>query len=121
MSRTHISIDYSGVAQISLSNTAKTCLYRFLQEALTNVLKHAYADYVRVRFSHATDMVSLSVEDNGQGFDPQIAVPAEHQSKHLGLSNMRERLTLLGGWLELDTQPGRGTRLVAHIPEEKFA
>jgi signal transduction histidine kinase len=68
--------------------------------------------------SYAADTVSLLVEDDGQGFDTPVVslsqVPG--QLKGIGLLGMQERLELLGGRLEIESEPGQGTRLVAHVP-----
>ncbi len=113
---TRIPIDYRGTTAILLGDTAKTYLYRFLQEALTNVLKHAQASRVWVRLSDEANKVSLSIEDDGRGFNPNLETGAEDKTPHFGLSMMQERLSLLGGRLELVSSPGQGTHLVAHLP-----
>jgi PAS domain S-box-containing protein len=115
----HIPIYYVGLEGIPLQTTTKSYLYRTLQEELTNVAKHARAAHVWVRLTNARGLVILSVKDDGQGFDPQLDATVNSQLNHIGLSGMRERIGFLGGWLEIDSRPGWGTRLVAFIPEEK--
>jgi PAS domain S-box-containing protein len=112
--RTQLSIDYAGAELPALSEAANICLYRFLQEALTNVAKHAYANQVWVALRYDAEMVSLAVEDDGQGFDKQAGTSAG-----IGLLGMQERIELLGGRLEIESWPGQGTRLTAHIPLQK--
>jgi PAS domain S-box-containing protein len=112
--RTQLSVDYIGADLPTLPEAVSMCLYRFLQEALTNVAKHADASQVWVGLRGRAEMVSLWVEDNGQGFDEEARLSAG-----LGLLGMQERIELLGGQLKIESQPGQGTRLTAHIPLEK--
>lgn len=79
-------------------------LYRIAQEALRNVVKHARAHSLRVELLTTSTQVSLTIQDDGQGFDPQ-AVPADH----FGLRIMRERAAAIGAALALDTRIGQGT------------
>jgi signal transduction histidine kinase len=93
-----------------LSSDAETALYRIVQEALTNVVKHAGARRVSIVLTRRDGGVAAVVEDDGQGFDPE----GEHEG--LGLLGIRERLALLGGGLEIESAPGKGTTLVAEVP-----
>jgi len=88
--------------------------FRIIQEALVNVRKHANADQVWVRIEPDDGRVRIAIEDDGQGFDP--AQPATDARHGLGLQAMRERAESVGGWLEIDAQSGRGTRIVAWLP-----
>jgi signal transduction histidine kinase/HAMP domain-containing protein len=119
--RTQLSIDYLGAELPVLPEAVNICLYRFLQEALNNVAKHARANQVRVALSYEAAMVSLLVEDDGQGFDKQSMLSASRRPMDagLGLLGMQERLDLVGGWLEVESHPGQGTHLTAHIPCEE--
>ncbi len=118
--RTQLSIDYLGAELPVLPEAVNICLYRFLQEALTNVAKYARANQVRVVLSYDAATVHLSVEDDGQGFDKQavLSFSGRPMGAGIGLLGMQERLDLLGGWLEIESHPGQGTRLAAHIPCE---
>ena len=89
----------------------ETVLYRLVQEALTNVVKHAAATRVNIVLSHRDGGVSVIVEDDGRGFEPEAV-----RSDALGLVGMRERLALLGGTLAVESSPGAGTSLVAFVP-----
>jgi signal transduction histidine kinase len=115
---TRLPIDYAGTELPALPDEVTICFYRVLQEALTNVAKHAHANHVWVALRCNADTLSLSVEDDGQGFDAQTAVSVSRQPQSIGLLGMRERLELLGGRLEIKSQPGQGTRLVAYAPRE---
>jgi signal transduction histidine kinase len=84
-------------------------LYRVVQEALTNVARHAAAERVRVRLRAENGQVHLAVEDDGRGV-------AGEPVPHLGLLGMRERVTAVGGVLEIGSAPGAGFRLEATIP-----
>ncbi len=87
-------------------------LYRIAQEALANAAAHAGADAVRVELVAGEREVTLRVEDRGRGFDPEQL----KSTRRLGILGMRERVELLGGEFELDTAPGRGTRVEVRLP-----
>jgi PAS domain S-box-containing protein len=91
----------------------ETAVYRIVQEALTNVARHAGVSEVRVRLWASRDMLGVQIEDQGVGFDPEAALAASNTS---GLAGMRERLALLGGHLAVDSAPGAGSRLMAELP-----
>jgi signal transduction histidine kinase len=84
-----------------------------IQEALTNIRKHAGASKAWVRFEQDGDRVRISVEDDGRGFDP--AQVAGEGQQYFGLQIMRERAESVGGSLELDAWPGQGTRIVMRV------
>jgi signal transduction histidine kinase len=86
-------------------------LYRIAQEALQNTVKHAHAHSVDLHLGQIAGDVILEVHDHGVGFDPQGSFPG-----HLGLRSMHERVSYLGGTLEIASAPRHGTRIVAHIP-----
>ncbi|WP_422010180.1 CHASE3 domain-containing protein [Roseateles sp.] len=89
----------------------RLALYRLVQEALTNVMRHAKARNVRVSLGEADGWLQLSIRDDGQGFSPD-AVGAGHH----GLIGMRYRIESLGGTLQLLSSPGRGTLVLARLP-----
>jgi two-component system sensor histidine kinase UhpB len=92
-------------------------LYRVVQEALTNVAKHAVAGEVRVELVRRSDEVIAAVEDDGQGFDVEDMMRLRERG--LGLFGMQERLALVGGQLVIDSTPGRGTRIHARVPSRR--
>jgi PAS domain S-box-containing protein len=108
--RTSLSIDYRGVELPELPEEISICLYRFVQEALTNVLRHAKASSVKVTLSYRKNMITLTVLDDGQGMN------TTYYLEGIGLQGMRERLNLLGGRLELRSSPGNGVRVSACLP-----
>ncbi len=89
----------------------ETVLYRVVQEALTNVVKHAGAERVSIVITQGDDGIRVVVEDDGRGFRPE-----EIHEDALGVVGMRERVALVGGTLDLESAPGAGTALVAYIP-----
>lgn len=98
--------------EIEPSGTIAVNLYRILQEALNNVLKHSSATQVKVELSADQQNFYLTVKDNGTGFD----VPAAIKNGGLGISGMRERIGVLGGKLLIRSFPGEGTTLVMNCP-----
>jgi len=89
---------------------AETALYRIVQEALTNVVKHADARRVSITLVRKDASAVVVVEDDGQGFDPASA-----RAGALGFAGMRERVELIGGRLTVESAPGAGTTLVAEV------
>lgn len=96
-----------------LPSQAELVLYRIAQEALTNAAKHAGAHHVDMRLVREPGAISLSVSDDGRGFDPTNLSSNE---QGLGLFGMRERAELAGGSLSISTTCGRGTTIAARIP-----
>lgn len=95
----------------AMQGEAATHLYRILQEALNNVLRHAGANHVSISLERDVGVLRLDVRDDGMGFDV-IAIGAAG----LGLTSMRERAQMLRGTLDVRSIPGRGTHLQAHLP-----
>jgi signal transduction histidine kinase len=89
-------------------------LYRIIQEALTNVRRHAHANRVRIHLSRRGNTIRCTVSDNGVGFDPAATVQSALPG--LGLLGIRERLTALGGKLRIQSAEGQGTRLEITVP-----
>jgi PAS domain S-box-containing protein len=112
----HIRVEKAfAVKEENIPRTLKTTIFRILQEATANVVKHAGADHVRVGLAHRDDLLELTVEDNGQGFDPDGL--ATNGARHsVGLRSMRERARLTGGTWTLESGVGRGTRIRAWWP-----
>ena len=92
-----------------LSPEVQLCLYRVAQEALSNVAKHSGSTRAVVRLTAADNIARLEVEDNGVGFDPAVS------AQGMGLASMRERLRSIRGELEIMSQTGEGTRIVAIV------
>jgi signal transduction histidine kinase len=102
-------------ARRQLPAVAQAALLRICQESLTNMRKYAEARNVEVTLDFALDSVTLSVADDGVGFDPD-AVRIEEGRGGFGLTGMRQRARLLQGDVEIASAPGKGTRVEARIP-----
>jgi len=96
----------------------ETALFRITQQALTNVARHAEAHSVTVLLEHRGTSVQLIVEDNGKGFDLAQVMDSRPHEGNLGLYCMRERASLIGGTLTIESTPGRGTAVFVRIPVE---
>jgi signal transduction histidine kinase len=95
-----------------LAPTVSSTMYRLLQEALTNVARHSRARKVSVELKRDASMIELRVRDNGIGFN----VDRARARSSLGLRGMLERVTLLGGTIEIESRADRGTVLRARVP-----
>lgn len=101
-------------AERRLESVREVVIFRGLQELLGNVRDHAQATQVRISLDMDESRIRAVVEDNGQGFDPQTT--AGGAQKTIGLSALQERIDLLGGLLQIDSQSGQGTRVMMEIP-----
>lgn len=99
-----------------LPTRLETSLFRISQEAISNIIKHAEASHVSIRLSYDRDL-SLLIEDDGVGFETN-GESAPSGVEHMGLFGMRERAAAVGGRIEIDSSPGRGTILRVIIPLE---
>ncbi len=104
-----------GNKDAKLPEELEVCLFRILQEALTNVQKHARATHVSVEFMIEPSEVRLQVQDDGCGFAIPVKLSQFMDVRHFGLVGVRERLDLVGGKLHLSSTPGTGTCLEARI------
>ncbi len=100
-----------------LPGAAETTLYRIVQEALTNAVKHAQAKNIWIRAWLKDKVLHCSIRDDGAGFDPH-AVQASGSRKGLGLVAMRERLSAVGGTLWIESSQRRGTEILIRLPME---
>jgi PAS domain S-box-containing protein len=105
-------VDYSN----GVSGEVAIACFRVAQEALTNVVRHAQAQHAWLELSKRESTVELVVRDDGVGFDVTTARERAARNGRLGLLGMSERVQILGGSLEVDSQPGRGTRIRASFP-----
>jgi signal transduction histidine kinase len=115
--RLHVVLNFEADQNIPVvSDVHSITMYRFLQEALTNVSRHARANRVWVELMVEEDFLSLTVQDNGAGFE------ATADKYGIGIVGLQERMTLVGGDLFVNSTPGRGTIITARVPlhmEEK--
>jgi PAS domain S-box-containing protein len=99
--------------EFDLDSNLATAVFRIVQEALTNVARHAAASEVTVSVEETATGINLAVTDNGRG------ISAENGKKTFGLLGMRERITILGGTFDIDSQPGHGTHVSCWLPFPK--
>ncbi len=108
--------DHDLPATMSLSGAQQVLIFRLLQEALTNVVKHAGARHILVRWGCAPDALSVEVEDDGRGFPEE-----QSATHHFGLQGMRERLRRVGGDLAILSRPGSGSVVSIRWPRDPGA
>ncbi len=96
-----------------LEDDMRAMLFQAARELLVNALKHAEADTVRIGVRREDSMVRVSVEDDGTGFDPDDVSAGAGATEGYGLFSIRERIKHMGGWLQIESKPGAGTR--AHL------
>jgi two-component system NarL family sensor kinase len=99
-----------------LSPAVELNLFRIVQEAVTNIEKHAQAKSVRLQIQRDGDFVVLNIKDDGLGFDAKTVKAAKKMRHGLGLTNMRERALSLGGTCEIKSKPGQGTDISVRVP-----
>jgi signal transduction histidine kinase len=100
---------FDGAAR--LPGAVETASYRVVQEALTNVVRHAHASSSRVSVARGRDRLRVTVDDDCVGFTPD-----PDAASALGLRGMHERAALAGGWLRIDSRPGAGTAVLLEVP-----
>lgn len=101
-----------------VSLPVKIVLYRVLQESLSNAYRHSGVNQAVVYLRSQQNMIVLEIVDRGRGFElanPQLSQHTTN-AKHIGLCGMRERVELVGGELQLISQPGQGTRVIVQVP-----
>lgn len=110
----HIPVDlFIYCPQGRLSSAHETALYRIIQEALTNIARHAQASRASVLVQQRDDQIIAIIEDDGRGFSPEKV-----SHRRLGLAGMQERAELLGGQLTVESAPGQGTTIFVRLPLE---
>ncbi len=116
--RNRIPIDFhsTGIDRDRLPPDIETTLYRIVQEALTNILKHAEASRASLILERRNDHILAIVEDNGCGFDVDGIKQSPNIRRKLGLLGMQERVSQVGGTLNIESAPGAGTTLFVRIP-----
>ncbi|HJV53839.1 MAG TPA: PAS domain S-box protein [Noviherbaspirillum sp.] len=99
-----------------LAPNAETAIFRVIQEALTNVVRHAEARHVSVKLENYRGQLQVKVRDDGRGFDAAAGRQLLARDGCMGLSGMEERITLLSGRFDIRSEPGKGTMVWAEIP-----
>ncbi|MFT3744807.1 MAG: ATP-binding protein [Pyrinomonadaceae bacterium] len=106
----------TGLSKARLNHDTETHLYRITQESLNNILKHAQANLVTVLLEKRDEHVILIIEDDGRGFENNTSRNSKDSDMGLGLIGMRERAILVGGELEVESSPGKGTTIFVRVP-----
>ncbi len=116
--RTGIEVDYQfiGPDDVRLPAKVETALYRVVQEAMTNVLRHAGARRVSIVLQFSPGQAVAVIEDDGIGFDAEATTAKAGDRGRLGLIGMQERMAQIGGTLTLESAPSRGTTVIAGVP-----
>jgi signal transduction histidine kinase len=124
-----VEVQIEGVGRLE-AHEAELALYRIVQEAITNALRHSRARRIRVRLERCDGTVVATVEDDGVGFDTARLLTSPHGERGLGLFGMRERAEYVGGRVDVRSTLGRGTVVRAavpaggaagHVPEDVFS
>lgn len=110
--RIQVRLNFLGLLDRRLDLCLETCVYRIIQEALTNIARHAQATEVTIFLEGREETLRGGVEDNGLGFEPENI----DQAKHMGIYGMRERIQLLGGSFHIDSDKGIGAMISFEIP-----
>lgn len=111
-----IVVEVEGVGRLEAPEV-ELALYRIVQEAITNAIRHSRADRIQVRLEARNGVVVATVEDNGVGFDVERYRDSEGGADRLGLFGMRERAEYVGGRVEVRSEPGVGTTVRAEVPK----
>jgi signal transduction histidine kinase len=101
-----------------LSPQIETAFYRIVQEALNNIAKHAQADRVEISLVKRDSRIYASIQDNGKGFDLDRVLHPESPERGVGIVGIQERVSLLGGQMDIQSRPGFGTLIHIEIPYE---
>jgi len=112
--RQKMEIDFKSDVSSAVPLEVGVCLFRVLQEALHNALKHSGVRHIEVQVSEHLNEVHLLVRDSGKGFDVEAAI----RSRGLGLTSMQERVRLLSGSIEIQSKPMGGTTIHVRVPLE---
>jgi two-component system sensor histidine kinase UhpB len=98
-----------------LDSDTETVLFRISQEAINNIVKHADATNVMVRLQQKPEAIALTIKDNGKGFDID-EILTDHQRERIGILGMKERASMVGGSLSIQSRKGHGTQIFVEIP-----
>ncbi len=110
-----------GAEERDVPEALKIIVFRVIQEAFHNIAKHSGADFVKLSLMRDGKTLELLIEDNGIGFDPDVATLTGSTGERLGLTSMRERVELSGGCLSITTASGKGTSIAASWPATSSA
>ena len=115
--RSHVAIDFhsNGMLNQRLESQMESTIYRIVQEALNNVIKHANAQNVSIILEKRGNRLLVIVEDDGAGFDVEALLKTPAKNRRFGLLGMQERVALVGGSVNIESTPGIGTTVLVHI------
>jgi signal transduction histidine kinase len=118
MQRNHgLMVTVEGSSESELPAPCRALVFETARELLFNVVKHANVDRARVRLVDSSeDEVEITIQDEGAGFDPERLEAGGDPLDHTGLLRIRERLSVLGGRVEIVSHPGKGTEVTVHVP-----
>ncbi|MFQ5858020.1 MAG: ATP-binding protein [Anaerolineae bacterium] len=102
--------------EMRLPTHTETGIFRVIQEAVNNIVRHAHATQARVRLTWEPSLLTVEIEDNGRGFDVQETMSGAERDRSLGLLGMQERVALVNGTLAIDSIPDTGTRILIRVP-----
>jgi PAS domain S-box-containing protein len=113
-----ISVDFysAGINDLHLDFDIEINLYRLIQEGLNNIRKHADASHVTIRLVASFPNIILRIEDDGKGFEVKERLARALYGKHMGLSGMEERVSLLQGKMGIESRPMQGTKILIEVP-----
>lgn len=120
VSETEFALNVHGDA-IELPPEVETTIFRVAQEGLNNIIKHAHAKSADITLQCTDGRLTLRIEDDGRGFDPNVALEPNTTRTAWGLLGMQERANLIDASLELNSQPGKGTTLILELEQRKVA
>jgi signal transduction histidine kinase len=118
MQRNHgLMVTVEGSSESELPAPCRALVFETARELLFNVVKHANVDRARVRLVDSSeDEVQITIQDEGAGFEPDRLDSSGDPLDHTGLLRIRERLSVLGGRVQIESQPGKGTEVTVHVP-----
>lgn len=102
-----------------LSDELETAMFRIMQEAITNAVKHSKAKNIKVEVKHESDLLVGTITDDGRGFHPVHVAGKRQKDRGLGLFGMQERAVLVGGTVQILSAPGRGTTVRVAVPNRQ--
>ena len=111
--------DVDNLKGYRLPSDLEIVLFRIIQEAISNIIRHAHASVVTIQLTNQNSHITLRIADDGQGFDPRSAQLSNSQDSGFGLRGMQERVSIIGGDFDLQTAPGQGTVVTVLVPIER--
>ena len=116
--KTDLNVDFNsaGMDELKLDFDTEINLYRLVQEGLNNIMKHADAKRITIKLVASFPKIILRIEDDGKGFDIKNRLAEAPSEKRMGLRSMKERVSLLGGRMRINSRPDKGTKIFIDVP-----